>query len=362
MPDNVIETGTGVVAPKGTGSTVIGIYDAHGTRVAGTGPARSALAARVSDGREHDGHDAGALTVVVPVLSDTTVAGSVRAAVPLTNLHARVYRAWLLLLLLAAAVVGIAAALARTAARRISAPFEQITAAAHELRAGRYDLGLPDWGIAEADAAGAALRESARAIDDLVRHERDFVRHASHQLRTPLSGVLLNLDRDPADVSAALACARHLDTTIADLLALRNVSDTGRCRAQDVAAESVGRWTESGHEVVLRADLAVQDVSVSTEALRQVLDVLLDNAFRHGTGTVAVTVEPYGDAVVVEVSDHGNGFSDTAKEGTGLRLAASIVERSGGSLLIRRRTPHPRVAVLLPVARDAVQSTSNRYP
>ncbi|MDX6229790.1 MAG: hypothetical protein QOI76_3180 [Frankiales bacterium] len=362
VPDNVIETGTGLVAPQGTGSTRIGVYDKSGTLVAGIGPRHSALAAQVADGREHDGREAGALSVVVPVQSDTAVAGSVRAALPLSTLWARVYRAWALLALLAATVVVIAAALARGAARRISEPFEQITTAAQELGAGRYELGLPHWGIAEADAAGDALRDSAAAIDDLVRHERDFVRHASHQLRTPLSGVLLHLDQSPADVPAALASARHLETTIADLLALRAVSGSGRCSAQQVAAESVQRWDSAERAVTLRTDSEVGDVSVSTEALRQVLDVLLDNAFRHGAGDVTVTVEPHGDTVIVEVADLGRGFPEGKPPGTGLRLATSIVERAGGSLVIRRWAPHPRVAVLLPRAPDPApaQPTSNR--
>ncbi|MDX6253752.1 MAG: hypothetical protein QOJ11_86 [Frankiales bacterium] len=362
VPDNVIETGTGLVAPEGTGSTRIGVYDKSGTLVAGIGPRHSALAAQVADGREHDGREAGALSVVVPVQSDTAVAGSVRAALPLSTLWARVYRAWALLALLAATVVVIAAALARGAARRISEPFEQITTAAQELGAGRYELGLPHWGIAEADAAGDALRDSAAAIDDLVRHERDFVRHASHQLRTPLSGVLLYLDQSPADVPAALASARHLETTIADLLALRAVSGSGRCSAQQVAAESVQRWDSAERAVTLRTDGEVGDVSVSTEALRQVLDVLLDNAFRHGAGDITVTVEPHGDTVIVEVADLGRGFPEGKPPGTGLRLATSIVERAGGSLVVRRWAPHPRVAVLLPRAPDPApaQPTSNR--
>jgi signal transduction histidine kinase len=275
-------------------------------------------------------------------------------------MHQRVYRAWLLLTLLAAIVIVIAVVLARRAARRISAPFEEITAAARDLGAGRYQLGLSPWGIPEADAAGEALRESAAAIDDLVRHERDFVRHASHQLRTPLSGVLLALDQTPADVPAALAAARHLETTITDLVALRGVSGTGRCSAQEVAAESVARWRTDSREVSLRADHDADEVSVSTEALRQVLDVLLDNAFRHGSDPVTVTVEPHGDAVIVEVGDFGSGFVDGAQQGTGLRLATGIVERAGGSLLVRRRAPCPRVAVLLPQAADPGQSTSNR--
>ncbi|MDX6204135.1 MAG: hypothetical protein QOE76_208 [Frankiales bacterium] len=348
VPDNTLQAGSQVKVARGVGGTQIGVYDAQGHRVAGVGPATSALAGRVGDGREHDGHDAGALSVVVPVLSDTTVAGSVRAAIPLGTVRARVVRAWALLLLLALAIVLVAIVLARRAARRISVPFEQITSAALQMGEGRYDLGLPVWGIAEADAAGTALRESAKAIDELVSHERDFIRHASHQLRTPLTAALLHLQASPPDVAAALERSRQLETTIDDLLALRAVAEGGRCAPEQVAADAVARWDSPERPVVLRADDEAGDAAVPAAALRQALDVLLDNAIRHGAGAITITVEPYGDLVAVEVADNGDGFAPGAEPGTGMQLASGIALRAHGALLIRRRAPHPRVALLLP--------------
>src|SRR5258705_7271891 len=157
VPDNLLEAGTPVPVPRGTGDIRIAVYDAHGTRVAGVGPPASALAARAVDGREHDGSDGGDLGVVMPVLSDTTVAGSVRAAVPLSKLRAQVYRAWTLLAALALLVVAVAALLASRAAGRISRPFEHLTLATRQIAGGRYDVQLPRWGITEADPAGDAL-------------------------------------------------------------------------------------------------------------------------------------------------------------------------------------------------------------
>ena len=348
VPDNVLEVGSHVRAPVGTTDTHLGVYDAKGVRVAGIGPARSALAGRVSDGHEHDGHDAGDLSVVVPVLSDTTVAGSVRAAVPLSRLHARVWRAWALLATLAAVVVTIALLLASRAARRISEPFEHLTSAARGLGQGRFELALPASGILEADAAGAALTAGGLAVDGLIRNEREFVRDASHQLRTPLAGVLLHLDRNEPDVAAALAGVRHLEATIEDLLALRGLPDSNGCKPADVAAEVVARWLSPTRRVALRVD-ETDDVTLSEAALRQSLDVLLDNAFRHGQGPVTVTVEPHGDSVVIEVADEGAGFSPDAPAGTGLAMVTGIVERAGGTVLVRRRAPRPRVALIVPL-------------
>ncbi|HEY0531123.1 MAG TPA: HAMP domain-containing sensor histidine kinase [Actinoplanes sp.] len=350
VPDNTLEPGSQVRAPRGTRDIRIGVYDIQGTRVAGLGPAHSALAAGAADGHEHDGHDNGDLSVVVPVMSDTTVAGSVRAAVPLATLRTRSYQAWGLFAGLALIVITVAVLLARRFAIRISQPFERLTAAAQRLGDGRYDVELPHWGITEADAAGDALRDSAREIDAIVRNERAFVRDASHQLRTPLAGVQLSLQQQPPDVATALARARDLETTIADLLSLRGLTGTGSSNPNQIAAEAVRRLSSPERPVVLRSDNSGGNVAITGPALRQSLDVLVDNALRHGRGTVTVTVEPYGDAVLIEVADQGDGFAANARPHTGLRMATNIVERAGGSLLIRRRHPQARVALLLPAS------------
>lgn len=351
VPDNTLEADKALNVPKGTGDTRLGVYDAAGQLVAGVGPKRSPLAARVADGKEHDGRDLGDLAVAVPVLSDTTVVGSVRAALPAGVVHRRAYEAWTLLLALGLFVVGLAMLLARRAARRISDPFEHLTDAARGLGAGRYELELTPSGMPEADAAGQALQDSARQIDALLRHEREFVRDASHQLRTPLAGVQLFLGQDPPDVAAALERARHLETTIADLIAVRRRPE-GVCDPTSVAGEAVARWHTAARPVTLRADVGLP-VAMPAAALRQSLDVLLDNALRHGQAPVTLTVEPSGDAVVLEVADQGAGFGADSRHGTGLQLVTGIVERAGGSLLVRRRAPHARVALLIPAAPQA---------
>ena len=93
---------------------------------------------------------------------------------------------------------------------------------------GRFDVEVPHYGVPEAEAIGSALRRSARDLDALVRREREFAVSASHELRTPVTALRLEIEdvaswpQTPPDVaeelSRALAELDRLSATISTLL------------------------------------------------------------------------------------------------------------------------------------------------
>jgi signal transduction histidine kinase len=245
--------------------------------------------------------------------------------------------------------------LAHRLAGGVAAPVEQLTVAARALGDGAFDLALPRSGVRETDEAGAALLDTARRIGAVVRRERAFTRDVSHQLRTPLSGLLTGLETAAADpaahseaVDTALDRARQLQTIVDDLILVRGSALDAHCDVAAEARDAVARLRPpESRRVQLRCD-DVPPARCAPAVVRQVLNVLLDNAVRHGAGEITVTVEALGDSVVVEVADEGPGFAADAAPGTGLRLAGDLAESVYGALLIRRRGPRPRVAVLVP--------------
>ncbi|GGR68238.1 signal transduction histidine kinase [Nocardioides luteus] len=109
-------------------------------------------------------------------------------------------------------------------------------------------------------------------------------------------------------------------------------------------------------------------VAGSSDALSEIVNILLDNAAKHGAGDVEVAVrhEPgaSGPMVVVEVSDDGDGVApevrdrifeegvrgpDSAGQGIGLNLAHKLAVRMGGSLRLAA-TERTTFEVTLPSA------------
>jgi signal transduction histidine kinase len=114
-----------------------------------------------------------------------------------------------------------------------------------------------------------------------------------------------------------------------------------------LAREAVRRWRPlaDGREIVLRAELPVP-VPLAPAPIEQVLDVLVENAIRHGSGEISVEAIDGGDHVRVCVSDEGDvHLSEEVFErhmnrpgsdghGIGLAVARDVAEAIGGRLVV----------------------------
>lgn len=363
-------------APRYPG-TSLGLYDGDGNRVAGVGPQHAAAARHAAGSRSEFRDVVGKeLVVVVPFRDDSGRTRVVRAASPYGQVRDKTYRAWALTALLGLVVLGVAWVVGSRRARTLARPFEQLTADAQALGRGNFGVRAHTTGLVEADAAGVALEETASRIERLLDRERAFSADASHQLRTPLTRLRLGLESallDPAaDREAALQDAVSrldgLEQTVSSLLLLareerspEESSDVGH-----LVREAADRWSEAaadlGRVLAVRVAADVPPAACRPLALRQVLDVLVDNALHHGGGKVEVAVREAGSGVAVDVSDEGPGLGPEPERafhrrspgarghGIGLSLARSLTEAEGGRLVVTSSGPRPTLSVLLPAA------------
>lgn len=222
-------------------------------------------------------------------------------------------------------------------------------------------------------------------LAEMIALQERFVADAAHQLRTPLAGISLHVDRalgatDDKTRTEALEYVRRLNQRTArvsgQLLALT------RAQAVPTVVETldltalVPEWVAMRVPEAIRAgvDLGYQPpdetlrVPGYAPVLQEALDNLIDNALHYaGRGaTVTVGVAARGDQVELYVEDDGPGVPEAAmarlgerfyrvagtqENGTGLGLAIAheAVEHFHGTIHYQAAIPHGlKVSVLLP--------------
>src|SRR5690349_2014622 len=193
------------VLPDLPADVVLGVYDGDGDLVLGDGPEPAGdEIGRALDGRGSHTTVDGNIVVTVPVTGRHDPDGAVRAAMPVSAVYAGLVPVWIGMAGLAGAVLVTVRLLARRQARRLATPLEDLAGAARRLGEGDFSVRTGRAGVAEIDQVGGALDSTAERLDALLARERAFSQDASHQLRTPLTGLRLRLeaalDRPDADL------------------------------------------------------------------------------------------------------------------------------------------------------------------
>jgi len=363
-------SGDRVELPGGSG--VQAVYDRTGRRVAGGGAPRAPTIVReaLSGGRVVDASGDGRLTVAVPLLTGEHVTGAVLAQRSDEEAAADARGAWLLLGLVSLGIIAAAVAAASLLARRLAGPLERVAGAARRLGHGDFSVRAERSGVSEVDEVASALDATAGRLDELVQRERAFSADASHQLRTPLQALRIELEAvelrggAPEEIAAAIAQVDRLNATIDTLLAVARdtdqrdaVTDLGELLDQ-ADARWRGTLASAGRPLRVRLEAHPREVHASGAVVSEVMDVLLDNAERHGAGPVTVSVRDRDAWIEVDVTDEGQGFRDPSRaferrsgdgegHGIGLALARSLAHAEGGRLALADAGPHPTVRLTL---------------
>ncbi|MCZ7589907.1 MAG: ATP-binding protein [Gaiella sp.] len=393
------DTGGRVLVVDRLGRVVVD-SDPTGSRDFSTRPeVARALAGEVASGTRHSstlGVDL--LYVAVPVASGGVVHGAVRISYPTSAVESRIHRYWMLLAIIAAAVLGAAALVATVLSRWMTRPLARLEEAAEAIAAGDLMARASVEGPPEVRRLAETFNAMTAELDQLVRSQDAFVADASHQLRTPLAALRLrleNLDRDVADagkdeLEGALAEVERFSTLVDGLLALAR-ADRARKAPERVAVarvvdERLAAWNALAEErgVTLRHDVDAGAVALATPGrLEQVLDNLFANALDVSCAGTEITVSaiPSDGWVELHVADEGPGMSADergrafdrfwrapGREGQGSGLGLAIVRRlaaaDGGSVELREaRSGGLDAVVRLPrAAADALARVGGYAP
>ena len=213
------------------------------------------------------------------------------------------------------------------------------------------------------DAAQRGRTERSRA---------DLVSTVAHELRSPLTSVkgftatlLAKWDRFTDDQKRVMletvnADADRVTRLITELLDVSRI-ESGRLELHkqvvDVADRArrivEGRVAAGDPADRFRLDAAgpLPEMWLDPDKLDQILGNLVENAMRHGAGTVTIRIEPVEGGTAVSVSDEGEGITPELaprvfrqfwrgkrRGGTGLGLfiVKGLVEAHGGTIAVQR--------------------------
>ncbi|HEX4190063.1 MAG TPA: ATP-binding protein [Marmoricola sp.] len=209
---------------------------------------------------------------------------------------------------------------------------------------------------------------SGRGRARLDRERSDLVATVAHELRSPLTGVKgfvttllskwdrLNDEQKKLMLTTVAADAERLSRLIAELLDVARI-DTGRLplyrREIDLlpVAERVAASVRAGtsRQIAVVCEQTDLVAFADPDKLVQVLTNLIDNAVRHGEGTVTVRIEPGPLGARLTVDDQGEGipeglrarvFTKFWKEGVrggsglGMYIVNGLIRVHGGELQI----------------------------
>jgi signal transduction histidine kinase len=334
-----------------------------------------ALRGSTAQGTRHSNSlDEDLLFTAVPVVSRGRPAGVVRITQSVDAVQDEVRRDVVALVGVGLIALLLGLAVAWFLAGSLVGPLRSLSASARRVAAGDLDARAEVVGSSEQQEVAAAFNEMTSRLGRTLRAQQEFVANASHQLRTPLTGLRLRLEaagmksRDE-DVRRQLEAAEleteRLARLLGELLTLAREPDGTageRLALSQVAADGCERWEaqaeRTGHALELSGNSDVL-VEASRGDLAAILDNLVENALNYSPEGTAITIEwgRTADRAYLAVTDEGPGIdpAEAARlferffrgarsrdkapgSGLGLAVVESLARRWGGEVAIANRS------------------------
>jgi two-component system sensor histidine kinase GlrK len=274
----------------------------------------------------------------------------------------------------------------------ITRPIRQIDESIRRLGQADFSVPVRVGGPEDLQQLGQRLDWMRERLADLEQQKNRFLRHMSHELKTPLTALREGAELLSEEVVGKLTAEqreiaeilRHnsieLQKLIEDLLsygasqAHKPAVAVGRVELQRLASRVIDDQKLALRAKHLNLDVDVQDLTLNadSEKLRVMLDNLVSNAIKFSPpgGTITVSARRAGDEVELEVIDQGPGIAaeernlvfepfyrgrnaaDALVKGTGIGLSVvrEYVQMHGGTAEVVDAAPGAHIRVRLPLA------------
>ena len=268
---------------------------------------------------------------------------------------------------------------------RALAPVEAIRREVDEISAAQLHRRVPQ--LKADDEIGrlaATMNRMLERLESARNSQRRFVSDASHELRSPITTIRQHAEvalAHPEHVTAAelaevvLAEQQRMQRLVEDLLLLARVDEhvpltRAAVDLDDLAFEEGHRLRSATSKRVDTSGVNAVRVQGDADALRRMLRNVGENAVRHASSRVDVTLVERGEEVVLTIDDDGPGIPATERarvlqrfvrlddarsrneggSGLGFSIVDEVVRAHGGSMSIEQSPlGGARIVITLPV-------------
>jgi two-component system sensor histidine kinase GlrK len=294
---------------------------------------------------------------------------------------------WQAALLVPLAIIAIAAL-----TLMIGRPLRQLDRAISELGEGTFSSQIAVSGPHDLERLGGQLEWLRQRLLDLAHERSRFLRHMSHELKTPLAniregtdllmdGAVGELDPNQREVATILReNGIKLQRMIENLLSFSAWQtssvglDTSEFRLRPVVKQVLENQQLTLLSQRVRLDVRVADITLIADRskMRLILENLVSNAVKYSPkgGTIHLRAAAYGEQLILDVADSGSGIPKEDREhvfeafytgrasksssvkgtGIGLSVVLEFVSAHGGTIeIVDGEFPGAHFRIMLPM-------------
>ncbi len=237
-------------------------------------------------------------------------------------------------------------------------PIRRLARAAESFGKGHIETDLEPSGAAEVRQAAAAFLAMRERINRQVQQRTFMLAGVSHDLRTPLTRMKLQLamltnDDDAAEMAHDVTEMENMIAGYLDFVRGEGEEKTQTVRI-DALIRDVAKNARINEKEIECGHLDITEISLRKEAFKRCLTNLATNGLRYGAEKVQISTNSMGDHIAIIVDDDGPGIPeahrdevfrpffridtsrniDTGGTGLGLSIAQDIVHEHGGKITL----------------------------